>query len=185
MKALFPLVLVLIVGVAGCAHDPEPAYDFVAVNAQVLGERTKAAVADGDAGRLTLAESRRFLRQSRAQARSIRARAEECRLSADELKILDWLEGEYTALLRRPRPLRWASALRLQNSLDALQELRPTRSYGYWTDATSLDTVDTDTMDTSTSDYDHHHHGDGDHDHGGHDHGGHDHGDSGGGHGHR
>ncbi|EDY18777.1 hypothetical protein CfE428DRAFT_3814 [Chthoniobacter flavus Ellin428] len=180
MKALLPPVLLLAAFLSGCVSEPDPAYDLVAVNTLVLNDRTKAAVADGNAGRLSLAESRRFLRQSRAQARGVRARADQCHLSRDELKILDWLDGEYATLLRRPRPLRSASALRLQNSLAALQDLRPVRMY--WIQVKG--TPDTSNNDTDTSDTDNNRHHDHDgHDHGGHD--GHDHGDSGGGHGHK
>ncbi len=172
MKAPLLFMLALAACLPGCIHLP--AYnDTVAVNTWALSEQTQAVVANGNAGRLSLADSRRFLRQSREQARGMRARAHECSLSADEVKILDWLDGEYAALLRHPRPLRSASALRLQNSLATLQRLRPVHIYSIPSDnavaTTSDNTIDTNTPDTSKKDCDRKH------DHDGHDHGGHDH----------
>ena len=168
MKTPLLLMLALAAFIPGCVHLP--AYnDAVAVNTWALSEQTQVVVADGNAGRLSLADSRRFLRQSREQARGMRARANECGLSADEMKILNWLDGEYAALLRHPRPLHSASALRLQNSLATLQRLRPVHIYsipsGSAVAATS-DTIDTDTSNTNTKNCDRGHDG---HDHGGRD----------------
>lgn len=129
MKALPSVLLALAAFLAGCAHGRYD--DVVAVNAKVLNERTKATLADGDTGRLSLAESRRFLRQSQAQVRTIRARADLCRMSADEVNVLDWLDGEYTALLRRSQPLRTSSGLKLRNSVATLQRLRPVHVVTY------------------------------------------------------
>jgi hypothetical protein len=181
MKALLPLILALTALVSGCAHGPRY-NDVIAVTTAALNERTNAALADGDAGRLSLADSRRFLRQSRDQVRIMRSRADECRMSVDEVNILDWLDGEYTTLLRRSRPVRSASTLRLQNSLATLQTLRPVRIYSVETGDTvataSSDSFDSNTCDTQKKkdcDKDHDRHRD--HDHHDHDHGGHDRGD--------
>lgn len=170
MKAPLLLVIPLAAFLSGCIHSPN--YDdMVAVTARALSEQTQAVVVNGNAGHLSLAESRRFLRQSREQARGMRERADQCGLSADEMKILYWLDGEYATLLRHPRPLRSASALRLQNSLATLQRLQPVRIYSTPSDsavAATSDTIDTNIPDTSTKNCDR------GHDHGGHDHGGRD-----------
>lgn len=159
--------MVALVGfLSGCAHSPKYS-DAVAVNTLVLSEQTQAVVVEGNAGHLSLADSRQFLQRSRQQARGMRARADECHLSADEVKILDWLDGEYATLLRRPRPLRSASALRLQNSIATLQRLRPVRIYHIPSDAEVAalnDSVDNSTSDTTNTNNCH----DG-HDHGGRD----------------
>ena len=179
MKVLPLLLLVLAAFISGCAHfrtyDP-----LVAESARILNERTREVVADGTAGRLPLAESRRFLRQSQAQVRVMRSRTDQCHMSADEVNILDWLDGEYTVLLRRSRPLRASSAVRLQNTLATLQTLRPVLIFSDVPDDTPAisDSFGNDTCDTKRKDcdkdHDRHHH---DHEHDNHDHGGHDRGD--------
>lgn len=183
MKTLPLLLLSLAALLAGCAHEPA-SNDALAVNTAVLSQRTGAALSNGDAGRLTLAESRTFLRQSREQVRGMRAHAEECRMSPDEVNILDWLDGEYTALLRRPRPVNTATTRRLQNTLATWESLRPGLSYGVASaDTTAMSDTSSGSIfdtDTTTDRYDRRkkdcddHHRDHDHDHHDHDHDGHD-----------
>lgn len=182
MKTSLPLIIALAAFVSGCAHFRT--YDaVVAESARALYERTREVVADGNAGRLSLAESRRFLRQSQAQVRVMRGRTNQCRMSPDELNMLDWLDGEYAALLRQSHPLRGSSAVKLQNTLATLQTLRPVVDFGVVTETatTTDDSFDNNTCDAKKRDCDkdHDRHHDHDHDHHDHDHdhGGHDHGD--------
>jgi hypothetical protein len=172
MKTPLWFVLALAAAFAGCApfHPYDP---VVAEGLRTLGQRTEVVVEDGDGGRLSLKESRRFLRASQAEARVIRAHVVQCQLNPDEGPILSWLDSEYSRLLSRPRPLRGPAAVRLQNTLATLQMLRPVRAVSINV-ADFPTTADANLFDTDTAwagrrddDRDRRHH---DHDEDRHDH---------------
>lgn len=129
-----PVLVVCAALFSGCAffrpYDPLMAESF-----RGLGQRTKEVVAEGDSGRLSLAESRRFLRQSQAQMRLVSQRVKPSHLTADERTILASLDGEYDMLLRGKRPLRSSATAKLQNTLLALQTLRPVIDFSAEQDA--------------------------------------------------
>ena len=112
---------------SGCAflspYDSDAEADI-----RELMRRTNEVVADGNAGRLSLADSRQFLRQSQARMQVLRIRATQSHMSKEALAALDSLEKEYETLLARKRPLRGRDAAELQRRLFALQDLKPVAS---------------------------------------------------------
>ena len=129
--------------------------------------RTKSVTEDGDAKRLSLADSRRFLKQSRAKAQTVRQRVIQTKTTVGELALLDSLDREYQSLLRRRRPLRTPTAVNLMADLEAWQDIRPLPDTRV-PQVASYDFVDTtgtaDTSNNSKCDSGH-----GDSGHGGHD----------------
>jgi hypothetical protein len=154
----------------GCAHV-ETGDPLMAERVLDLGVRTREVVAQGNAGRLSLAESRRFLRKSQGEVRSLGQRVELSHLNAQEVDILNWLDGEYDTLLKSRRPLRSQSALKLQNTLYALRTLRPVNNLVLPEVVAGAATASTDDIDTSTNTDTSRKDCDKGHDHGGHDHG--------------
>ena len=112
---------------SGCAflspYDSDAEADI-----RELMRRTNEVVADGNAGRLSLADSRQFLRQSQARMQVLRIRTTQNHMSKEALNALDSLEKEYESLLARNHPLRGREAAELQRRLFALQDLKPVAS---------------------------------------------------------
>jgi len=91
-----------------------------------LVRRTNEVVADGDRGRLSLAESRQFLRQSQARLEVLRTR--DSGMSKKAMSAVDALDAEYQKLLAENRPLHRRETADLRRLLFALQDLRPVPS---------------------------------------------------------
>ncbi len=112
---------------SGCAflspYDSDAEADI-----RELMHRTNEVVADGNAGRLSLADSQQFLRQSQARMQVLRIRATQSHMSKEALTAVDALEKEYETLLARNHPLRGRAAAELQRRLFALQDLKPVAS---------------------------------------------------------
>ena len=88
-----------------------------------LQTRTFEVLRDGDAGRLSLAESRRFLSESAARAQALHARAVQNRRDSEELAALEKLDALYAVLLAKKQPLRSAGARELWAALTRLREV--------------------------------------------------------------
>ncbi|MDQ3566254.1 MAG: hypothetical protein M3436_19980 [Pseudomonadota bacterium] len=118
------LPLLLAVSLTACLHTPvaDPAGDEVL---RELASRTRETVADGDARRLSLRQSRNFLRQSQATVAALRARSQVSRISAHAHSYLDTLDHQYAVLLEQSQPLRTSTSAELQTTLAALQNMRP------------------------------------------------------------
>ena len=132
---------------SGCAflspYDSDAEADI-----RELMRRTNEVVADGNAGRLSLADSRQFLRQSQARMQVLRIRATQNHMSKEALTALDSLEKEYETLLARNHPLRGRAAAELQRRLFALQDLRPVASVFHHEYPATTPADDTSTNDT-------------------------------------
>jgi hypothetical protein len=100
-----------------------------------LVRRTNEVVADGDAGRLSLADSQQFLRQSQAQMHVLRVR--DGYMSKRALATVNSLDKEYATLLARKRPLRSRDTSALRGTLFALQAMRSVGPVGRGTASTS------------------------------------------------
>jgi hypothetical protein len=137
------LCLALAVFFAGCAASH---YDPVAGPIiEDLVVRTNEVAKDGDHGRLSLRESRRFLRQSKAMVGVVRARGDAMHMSADTQTVLESADRSYDALLERKAPLRSAAVSGLMTTLVALHEMLPVRNFVVEAAATSALPDDTDT----------------------------------------
>jgi hypothetical protein len=159
------LILVLAGLSSGCALFRSPYGAETSEDIRELARRTNEVVADGDAGRLSLAESRQFLKQSQAQVQVMRIRG-----VGDEARpSLDALDREYAALLQQRRPLRRHTTSELRGTLFALQSLKPAPPV--WFRPATTSTSDDTPTDTSTSDTNSRKDCDKDHDHHGHDRG--------------
>jgi hypothetical protein len=153
---------------AGCAmhHPSRPPYDpQITVSVRELYFRTKSVVEDGNAKRLSLADSRQFLKQSRMKAKAVRQQIVQTKTTVGEQALLDSLDQEYQSLLRRQRPLRGPAAANLMADLEAWQDIRPlpdTRVYQIADYATpDVSTPDTsDNSNNSKCDKGHGDHGD-------------------------
>ena len=88
-----------------------------------LQSRTYEVLKEGDDGRLSLAESRRFLRESLVSVEILHARAVQNRRHPQELAILEDLKRRYAALLTQPQPLRSAKTKELWAELSRLRQL--------------------------------------------------------------
>ncbi len=162
-------ILILCLGfalLAGCAtHLHRPPYDpQVTVSVRELYFRTKSVLEDGDRKRLSLADSRRFLRQSRAKTQIVRQQVVQTKTTVGELALLDSLDQEYQSLLRRERPLRSRAAGNLMADLEAWQDIRPLPET-LVPQVASYDMSDVSTPDTTNNSKCDNGHGD----HGGHD----------------
>ena len=118
-----PLILLATIAlVAGCAMVNVTPYDpVVADRATQLAKRTNEMLADGDAGRLSLAQSQQFLEQSLGLVRALHTRATQTHKSTFGSSTLMELEKEYEALLARKRPIRSSAARPLLLKLYELQ----------------------------------------------------------------
>lgn len=128
-------ILAIVAGalLSGCAFRSP--YDSGAEDSiRELELRTNEVVADGDAGRLSLAESQQFLRQSQAQ---MQLRAKHSHMSKEALACVDSLDREYARLLARGRPLRSGNASELQGTIFALRNLQAVRPVGRGARSTS------------------------------------------------
>ena len=154
-----PIVaLVLAVLWSGCALFTSP-YDYVTTEyIRELTQRTKEVVADGNARRLTLANSRKFLRESQAQVGILRIRANETYMSDDARTLLDILDRCYATLLEHRSPLRTSNTFELRSALNSLQNLAPYRPVRFSSTQVSsppedpFDSTDTDTTTTKKDD---------------------------------
>lgn len=86
-----------------------------------LQDRTFEVLRDGDAGRLSLAESRRFLSESAVRVQALHARAVENRRHPEELAALGQIASCYAILLAQKQPLRSADARELWAALTRLR----------------------------------------------------------------
>lgn len=93
-----------------------------------LVRRTNEVVADGDAGRLSLAASQQFLRQCQAQMHVLRVR--DGHIGKEALATVSLLEKDYATLLARHRPLRSRDTSGLRSRLFALQAMRSVEAVG-------------------------------------------------------
>lgn len=118
------LGVALAVALGGCSVVYRPPYDWGMVGEDILelSLRTREVVADGDKGRLSVAQSKKFLLQSQAMADLIRLRSAG---HEKRLACLDALDQQYRMLLARRKPLRSASTVELRAALDALVAVRP------------------------------------------------------------
>lgn len=136
---------------SGCAflspYDSDAEADI-----RELMRRTNEVVADGNAGRLSLADSQQFLRQSQARMQVLRIRATQSHMSKEALTALDSLEKEYETLLARKRPLRGHEAAELQRRLFALQDLKPVASVFRRVSSASSSSSDDSSNDAVTKD---------------------------------
>jgi hypothetical protein len=89
-------------------------------------QRTSEVIADGDRRRLSLKESRQFLRQSQAQLGVLRIRS----MSREARSYLDAADQAYTALLLHKSPIRTSNTVGLRAALSNLRGLGLT--YGVW-----------------------------------------------------
>ena len=120
-------LLALIVSVLFCGCISFSPYDSAAADdIRELMRRTNEVVADSDRGRLSLAESRQFLRQSQARLEVLRTR--ESGMSGQARSAVDALDAEYKKLLAENHPLRRRETADLRRLLFALQDLRPVPS---------------------------------------------------------
>jgi len=132
---------------AGCANLRH--YDPVAGPIiEDLVVRTNEVAKDGDQGRLSLKESRRFLRQSKAMVGVVRARSDAMHMNADTQSVLEAADRNYDTLLQRKAPLRSAAISGLMTSLFALHEMLPVRTFVMETAAPTPLPDDTDTTST-------------------------------------
>lgn len=154
---------------SGCAFFHAPYGVATSEDIHQLVCRTDEVIADGEAGKLSLADSRQFLKQSQAQVQVMRLRY----VGKEAKPHLDALDREYAVLLRQNHPLRRHTTSELRGTLFALQSLKPVRSVFYRETSSSIDDTLTDTTTNDTSSQKDCDKGR-DHDHGGHDHGGHD-----------
>lgn len=160
MKTLLPLFVVALAALAsGCALFHAPYGADTAEDIRELMNRTNEVVADGDAGKLSLADSRRFLKQSQAQVQVMRLRY----VGAEVKPHLYDLDREYAVLLRQHTPLRRRNTASLRTTLFALQSMTPVHSVFYRPMPPSTD----DALDNTTPDTTSQRNCDKDHDHGG------------------
>ena len=86
-----------------------------------LQDRTFEVLRDGDAGRLSLEESRRFLHESEVRVQALHARAVQNRRHPEELAALEQIGRCYAVLLAQKQPLRSAGARELWAALTRLR----------------------------------------------------------------
>ena len=117
---IFLLAAVLLL--TGCVALPpiDPVFEE---RVSELQSRTFEVLKEGDSGRLSLAESRRFLHESSAGVKTLRARAVQNHREPDELAALETLEQRYAALLAQPQPLRSTTAKELWAELSRLRQM--------------------------------------------------------------
>ena len=158
--------LALATFLAGCASSH---YDPVAGQLiEDLVVRTHEVAKDGDHGRLSMKESRKFLQQSQAMVGVVRARGEATQMNADTQTVLAAADRTYDKLLQRKAPLRSAAASELMTTLFALHQMLPVRSAVAEIPASSSPPDDTNTTSTDPKKKkecdDRHSHRDHDHD---------------------
>ncbi len=124
MRMLVWLTHALVLGCSallpGCALFRAPYSDVTLADIRELEQRTKEVVADGDRGRLSLKDSRRFLEQSRAQLGVVRIRGG---LNKEALGYLDAADQSYVTQLQRKAPLRTSNTIELRTALSNLHGL--------------------------------------------------------------
>jgi hypothetical protein len=120
-----PIVMLVAAGLlAGCGSF-QPYDPVLALDIREMAGRTSEVVTDGEAGRLSLANSRQFLRGCQGQVQVWRARGKLCGLNEQESAMLDSLDEQCAALLARKRPFHGRDAVKLKATLWALQASRP------------------------------------------------------------
>ena len=125
MKTLLSLTVMALASLfTGCGLFSSPYSAQTSDDIRELVCRTNEVVADGDAGKLSSADSRRFVKQSQAQVQVMRLRY----VGKEAKPRLDDLDREYAALLRRHSPLRRRSTSELRATLFALQSLGPVQA---------------------------------------------------------
>ncbi len=140
-------VLALIVSGLFCGCISFSPYDSAAADdIRELMRRTNEVVTDSDRGRLSLAESRQFLRQSQARLEVLRTR--KSGMSGQARSALAALDAEYQKLLAENRPLRRRETADLRRLIFALQDLRPAPSVFRHEYAAAPPADDTSTNDT-------------------------------------
>ena len=157
MKAI---LLICAAFLTSCALLPRSfvSVDNVAAeNIRELSVRTREVVADGDAGKLSLKESRKFLRQSQAMVGVLRVRADKvASVSPETQHLYDNLDAHYGALLTQGKPLRSKTSDELITTLAALQVMVPYNSgwRSMRSSSSESSTTDTssDTCDTTEKD---------------------------------
>ncbi|HSI15176.1 MAG TPA: hypothetical protein VK961_24195 [Chthoniobacter sp.] len=150
MKILLLLTIAALAALSsGCALFNSPYAAQTGDDIHELVCRTNEVIADGDSGKLSLADSRQFLKQSEAQVQVMRLR----HVGAKAKPHLDDLDREYTVLLEQHSPLRRRTTSDLRSTLFALQSLRPVRSLHYGEGASINDYSSSDiaTPDAPTS----------------------------------
>jgi len=108
---------------SGCGLLSSPYSAQTSDDIRELVCRTNEVVADGDAGKLSSADSRQFVKQSQAQVQIMRLRY----VGKEAKPRLDDLDREYATLLQKHRPLHRRTTSELRATLFALQSLGPVR----------------------------------------------------------
>jgi hypothetical protein len=112
--------------VAGCTLIAP--YDEVTdLGVNNLSVRTETALAEADAGRLSLDQSQAFLIDGIGAVRALKARASLKPKNDEEIQILGQLEQQFQALLDRHKPLRTSVATGLRASILDLQQIQITK----------------------------------------------------------
>lgn len=88
-----------------------------------LASRTEMALAQADAGQLSLAESQKFLMESIGSVRALKIRAGLRAQNTEEQQVLASLEERYQALAARGKPVRSSLATPLRATLLDLQQI--------------------------------------------------------------
>lgn len=122
MKTPHSLMVVILASLfSGCGLFSVPYSAQTSDDIRELVCRTNEVIADGDAGKLSLAESRKFVKQSQAQVQIMRLRY----VGKEAGPRLDDLDREYATLLRKHRPMRRRTTSELRATLFALQSMGP------------------------------------------------------------
>jgi uncharacterized membrane protein YgcG len=106
---------------SGCGLFSSPYSAQTSDDIRQLVCRTNEVVADGEAGKLSSADGRQFVKQSQAQVQIMRLRY----VGKEAKPHMDNLDREYATLLRKHRPLRRRTTSELRATLFALQSLGP------------------------------------------------------------
>jgi hypothetical protein len=159
MKALLLICAAFLTSCVLLPRSTVSADNVAAENIRELGVRTREVSADGDAGRLSLKESRKFLRQSQAMVGVLRVRADKVAwVSPETHHLYDTLDTQYAALLTQGKPLRSKTSGELMATLAALQVMVPYdsgwRSRSSSSGSSTTDTSSDDTCNNSDKDKD-------------------------------
>ena len=114
--------------VAGCVSFPE--YNSVIEDRiEQHARRTEEVVAEGDAGRLSAAQSREYLKQARDIARGLHEIVVKSHGRALRAATLEHLAKQYEALLASGKPLRSSTAVPLGATFRELRRLQGYRRH--------------------------------------------------------
>lgn len=126
---MYALVLACAALLPGCVFfkfTRVPYDDVSLAEIKELEQRTREVVFDGDRRRLSLKESRKFLRQSQAQLGVVRIRG----VNEEARGYLDAVDRSYAALLERTSPIRSSNTIELRVALSNLRGLG--QVHGVW-----------------------------------------------------